>query len=110
MEVEWGRQLYAKTLVDQVANACYKDRAQIEKMIRGQFEAFKTVPSRDFEYGFKIRVCDADPVACVFEFFFEFGVGLRRDGRLCDETLVWFACMRQPPLSASPILLHSALE
>lgn len=54
--MEWGRKLYARTLINQIAMACYKDRVKIEREIRGQFADFKTVASKDFEYGFKIRV------------------------------------------------------
>jgi hypothetical protein len=59
---EWGRKLYAKTLIRQIGLSLYKDCAELERSLRtqkgpgGQPSPFHNTPAGGFEYGFKIRV------------------------------------------------------
>jgi len=55
LETEWGRKLYAKTLIKNIGQAVYKDRENIERGVKSSYPPFKTVPSASFEYAFKIR-------------------------------------------------------
>lgn len=55
-ESEWGHKLYGKTLVRQIGMAVYKDRLKIEQGIKSSYPPFANVPSKNFRYGFKIRV------------------------------------------------------
>lgn len=60
MESEWGRKLYGKTLITNIAKAVYQDKDAIIKGIRKSYPPFANVPGKDFEFGFKIRD-KADP-------------------------------------------------
>lgn len=52
---EWGRKLYGKTLISQIARSIYKERAEIERNVRKNYPPFANAGSKDFEYAFKIR-------------------------------------------------------
>lgn len=55
LETEWGRKLFAKTLIRNIALAVYKDRAQIEKELKTNYPGFKGQASKEFEFAFKVR-------------------------------------------------------
>ena len=53
METEWGRKLYAKTLVSNIGAAVYKDQDAIVKSVRASYPPLREAKS--FEFAFKIR-------------------------------------------------------
>ncbi|KAK9818246.1 hypothetical protein WJX72_009453 [[Myrmecia] bisecta] len=53
LESEWGKKVFGKTLVRNLAAVVYQDQPQMEKMIRTQFPPLKN--ATEFEYGFKVR-------------------------------------------------------
>lgn len=55
LENEWGRKLYSKTLIRNIGQAVYKDRAKIESGLKQQYSYLQKVPSSNFEYAMKIR-------------------------------------------------------
>lgn len=55
MESEWGRKLFSKTLVSNIAAAVYKERLQVERSLRANVPYFKDVPGKEIEYAFKVR-------------------------------------------------------
>jgi hypothetical protein len=64
---EWGRRLYAKTLIRQIGLSIYKDRGELERSLRtqkgpnGQASPFQNTSANGFQYGFKIRVRGGAP-------------------------------------------------
>eukprot|EP00197_Chlamydomonas_leiostraca_P014626 CAMPEP_0202866144 /NCGR_PEP_ID=MMETSP1391-20130828/7225_1 /ASSEMBLY_ACC=CAM_ASM_000867 /TAXON_ID=1034604 /ORGANISM="Chlamydomonas leiostraca, Strain SAG 11-49" /LENGTH=217 /DNA_ID=CAMNT_0049546067 /DNA_START=13 /DNA_END=666 /DNA_ORIENTATION=- len=55
LETEWGRKLYSNLLISQIATGLYKDRENIERKLRQNVPQFVNVPSKSFEYAFKLR-------------------------------------------------------
>lgn len=53
LESDLGNKLYGQTLVRNIGQALYKDKAAVERSIRSQYPPLKDV--KEFEYGFKIR-------------------------------------------------------
>ena len=53
LENDLGKKLYGNTLIDNIGQAIYKDKDDIERTIKAQFPMFKA--TKEFEFGFKIR-------------------------------------------------------
>jgi hypothetical protein len=53
MDSEWGRKLFGKTLIRNIAQAVYKDKDQVEKLVKRQYPPLKQ--ASDLQYGFKVR-------------------------------------------------------
>lgn len=53
MEGNFGKQFYSKTLINNIAQAVYKDKEKINNSIRNSMPGYSNF--EDFEYGFKIR-------------------------------------------------------
>jgi hypothetical protein len=55
MRSEWGRRLYARTLVSNIAQGLYKERDSVVRSVRKGMPGLENVPAKDFEFAFKIR-------------------------------------------------------
>jgi hypothetical protein len=55
MATEWGRRLYARTLVSNIAQGLYKERDSVVKSVRRGMPGLENVAAKDFEFAFKIR-------------------------------------------------------
>ena len=56
MDSPWGRKLYGRTLINNIAQSVYTDRDTLAKQLRKNIPPFANVAARDFEFAFKIRV------------------------------------------------------
>ena len=56
MDSEWGRKLYGRTLINNIAQSVYTDRDTLAKQLRKNIPPFANVGAKDFEFAFKIRV------------------------------------------------------
>lgn len=55
METPFGRMLWGRTMIQNIGNALYKDRDNIESSIKKQYPPWANVASKDFSYGFTVR-------------------------------------------------------
>lgn len=58
MQTEWGRKLYSKTLIRNIAEPVYKDKQKLIKNIKSEPSygfVYQSVPAKEFEFGFKVR-------------------------------------------------------
>lgn len=53
MDTAWGRKLYSKLLIKQLANGVYKECGKVETQVKEARPEFKNVDR--FEWGFKVR-------------------------------------------------------
>jgi hypothetical protein len=55
MQSEWGRRLYSRTLVSNIAQGLYKERDSVVRSVRKGMPGLENVAAKDFEFAFKIR-------------------------------------------------------